>query len=250
MPVSEILYLADIPPKLAKRIRKTAATRYANVIGQQLYADAMNKVAHNGSLADMSRRWAIAAANLISDGQILPAGSLPHSNVNTFIPYPSFYAMLRDAAFTSAANSSVAQNSELLYNVWLKWLGVSDADWYKTEESAKARRHHSYASTGPMQPAAVEPVRRIRSPKPPPVIAPEYRSLKDALANAENKIPVEQGVRYRDGVFTSYINVLKNIANRLGLNADDLVRKGDIEILEEIGGYSGRHNPIVSYVVH
>jgi hypothetical protein len=248
MSVSEILYLADIPPSLMRKVRRNKQ-QYANAIGQQLYTSALSKVKRRGSMRDMAQSWAVATANLISDGQILPAGSLPHSNTDTFISYVSFYSMLRDAAFTGSANES-AQNSELLYNVWLDWLGVHDNEWVVVEESAKRRRKHDYATVGTIQPLAAEPVRRTRSPKLQSVSAPEYASLKDALANAENKIPVEQGVRYRDDVFTSYLNVLKNTANRLGLNADDLIRKGEIEILEEIGGYSGRHNPIVSYVVH
>lgn len=179
-----------------------------------------------------------------------------------------FISTVRTRALNAANGRSTSgpANIEGAYTILLRWLGRWDADFEAAQAAAETRaseaidrvraireRAQSQSPEAPVRSA--RPRRRVEASVPPTV----HDALLAELRRRSGSV-LDRHVRQIDSNrFKSYGSVLHDAFVAAGGTESDLteaLRRGDIEVLTEEGGYGGGRGPgeararIIEYVVH
>jgi hypothetical protein len=179
-----------------------------------------------------------------------------------------FIEKVRADAIASAQRRRVdtIPTVEAGYALLLRWLGAWDHAFDTAQQATHERAEEDQARVRAARVAAPAPVvddrprRRSRAPALVTEPAPLSYSagLQDALRAREGSV-LDLGVKVLGPAhFKSYASVLRRSWRALGgtdAELDDRMRRGDIEILNEQGGYAsgrsdGQRASIIEYVVH
>lgn len=203
-----------------------------------------------------------------ADGQAFSLSGL-HAGVDSG---SAFVATIRSRALASAQNRSTAAipGVEHAYSELLRWLSTWDGEFSAAQQAALQRYEAACARVAairehaPAAPAA--PDARPRASKSRTRAAVEVHStLESPAERLVRQLQEAQGSVLSGGVrevaprrFKAYESALFSAWARAGGEASDLVehiRKGDVEVLTEEGGYSGgkmgaTRAKIVEFVVH